>query len=189
MSDTNGMSALWKTQAVMPRMLPTDEIRRRHAALERRVGRRNLIEYLTAALMLVGVAGLVLLDLRLGRFGAGSIGLILLGIGGVLMMWQLHRRTGGRAAIDGIQPSIDAYRKTLTRERDALASVPRWYIGPMIPGMVTIYAGAFLDLPPGGRLFVIALAAATALAMAWVIRINRRGAQAIDAELESHEHF
>jgi hypothetical protein len=183
----NEMGALWKAQAVQPRALPADEIHRQHAALERRVGRRNMIEYLTAALVIVGVVGLVLLDVRLGAFGIGTVGLILLGIGGGVVAWQLHRRTGGAMPIDGARPSIEAYRDSLRRERDALASVARWYIGPMVPGMVTIYAGAFLKVPPGGRLFVIALAAVTAIAMAWVIRINRRGAQRIADELESHE--
>ncbi|MEA3539769.1 MAG: hypothetical protein U9R73_11650 [Pseudomonadota bacterium] len=190
MTDTNDMSemgALWKAQAVQPHVLPADEIHRRHAALERRVGRRNLIEYLTAALMIVGVVGLVLLDVRLGALGVGTVGLILLGIGGGVVAWQLHRRTGSAMPIDGARPSIDAYRDSLRRERDALASVARWYIGPMVPGMVTIYAGAFLKVPPGGRVLVIALAAVTGIAMAWVIRINRRGAQRIADELESHE--
>lgn len=185
MTDPNGLSALWTAQTVQPRALPAEEIHRRHAALERRVGRRNLIEYLSAGLMIVAVVGFVLLDVRLGAFGAGTIGLILLGIGGGVVAWQLHRRTGGRTAIDGAQPSIDAYRDSLMRERDALASVARWYIGPMVPGMAVIYAGAFLKVPPGGRLLVIALAAVTAIAMAWVIRINRRGADAIDAELQN----
>lgn len=193
MTDTNdvgemgNMGALWKAQAVRPRTLPADEIHRRHAALERRVRRRNLIEYLTAAMMFVAVAGLVLLDVRLGAFGAGSIGLVLLGIGGGMAVWQLHRRTGARPAIDGARPSIDAYRDSLRREHDALASVARWYIGPMVPGMVTIYVSAFLKVAPGDRPLVIALAAATALFMGWVVRLNRRGAQAISAELESHD--
>ena len=190
MTDTNDMSemgALWKAQAGQPHVLPADEIHRRHAALERRVGRRNLIEYLTAALMIVGVVGLVLLDVRLGALGVGTVGLILLGIGGGVVAWQLHRRTGSAMPIDGARPSIEAYRDSLRRERDALASVARWYIGPMVPGMVTIYAGAFLKVPPGGRVLVIALAAVTGIAMAWVIRINRRGAQRIADELEDHE--
>lgn len=188
-NDTSAMGALWKAQAVQPRLLSADEIHRRHAALERRLGRRNLIEYLTAAMMIVAVVGLVLLDIRLGAFGTGSIGLILLGIGGGVVAWQLHRRTGGRAAIDGARPSIEAYRDTLRRERDALASVARWYIGPMVPGMATIYVSAFLKVPPGGRLLVIALVAATAIAMIWIIRLNRRGAEAMAAELESHDRF
>ncbi|MBB4631223.1 hypothetical protein [Sphingosinicella soli] len=185
MTDRNGLSALWTAQTVQPRALPPEDIHRRHTALERRVRRRNLIEYMTAAMMIVAVAGLVLLDVRLGAFGAGTIGLILLGIGGGVVVRQLHRRTGGGSAIDGARPSIDAYRDSLRRERDALASVARWYIGPMLPGMVTIYASAFLNAPPGGRLLVIGLAAATAIAMAWVIRINRRGAEAIADELEN----
>ncbi len=187
MTDTNDMSLLWKAQTVAPRALPLDEIHRRHAALERRVGWRNMIEYMAAALMIVAVAGLVTLDVRLGAVGVGTIGLILLGMGGGVVAWQLHRRTGGRTAIDGARPSIEAYRDSLRRERDALASVARWYIGPMVPGMVTIYAGAFLKVPPSGRLLVIVLATVTAIAMAWVIRINRRGAQKIADELESHD--
>ncbi len=189
MTDTNDMGALWKAQAVPSRPLPMDEIHRRHAALERRVGRRNLIEYLTAGLMLVAIVGLVLLDLRLGRFGVSTIGVILLGLGGIIVVWQLHLRTGGRPAINGAEPSIEAYRASLRRERDALASVPWWYIGPMVPGMATIYIGAFLKVSPDERPFVIALAALTAAAMAWVIRLNRRGAQMIEAELQNHDWF
>ncbi|WBX85623.1 hypothetical protein [Sphingosinicella microcystinivorans] len=187
MTDTNNMGALWKAQAVRPRTLPADEIHRRHAALERRVRRRNRIEYLTAAMMFVAVAGLVLLDIRLGAFGAGTIGLILLGIGGGAAVWQLHRRTGARPAIDGARPSIDAYRDGLRRECEALASVARWYIAPFLPGMITIYTSALLKVAPGDRPLVIALAAATALLMGWVVRLNRRGAQTISAELESHD--
>ncbi len=177
---------LWKTQAVQPRTLPADEIHRRHTAFERRVRRRNLIEYMTAALMIVAIAGLVLLDVQIGAFGISTIGLILLAIGGGVVVWQLHRRTGARPPIDGDRPSIDAYRDSLRRERDALASVGYWYVGPSMPGMVTIYVGTFLKVAPGDRPIVIAVAAATVLAMIWVIRLNRRGAKALAAELDSH---
>ncbi|PZU47417.1 MAG: hypothetical protein DI568_10005 [Sphingomonas sp.] len=183
--------ALWKAQAVQPpglsRALSAEEVRQRATALRRRVRRRNLLEYATAALMIVACAMLIALQVRLGRFDAISIGLALLAAGGGVIAWQLHQRTGSPVVMDGARPSLDVYRDALRRERDALASVASWYVLPAVPGMAAIYIGAFLRVPPASWPLLIVLVLGTFALFAWVIRLNRRGARTLDDELRQQE--
>jgi hypothetical protein len=37
--------------------------------------------------------------------------------------------------------SLEFHRRELVRQRDLLRSVWRWYIGPIVPGLVVFYAG------------------------------------------------
>ena len=102
------------------------------------------------------------------------------------MIW-LYRRTGSPAVMDGARPSLDVYREALRRERDALASVASWYVLPAVPGMAAIYIGAFLRVPPASWPLLIVLVLGTFALFAWVIRLNRRGARALDDELRQQE--
>jgi hypothetical protein len=177
-------AALWRRQA-MPVRIPTpEEIRGRLSGLDRRTRLRNLIEYATAALAVLGAGGIAALEILLGGPDLGTLGIVLIGLGAIVIVFQLRARTRG-SAIDGTQPSIDAYRALLRRERDALASVWLWYVGPMLPGVALVYCDAALKVKGNGLIFVGAVALVTIIFFAWVIAINRRGAREMDAELQT----
>lgn len=97
---------------------------------------------------------------------------------------QLRQRTGRPVTIDGRDSTLTRYRAELMRQRDALRSIFGWYIAPFLPGFLLIYGSVFLD-PEVDRLWVAIPAAGTVAFLAWVLHVNRRAADCIDAELQA----
>jgi hypothetical protein len=68
------------------------------------------------------------------------------------VVWNLHRR--GRAVATPISAStsalIDFQRAELVRQRDALASVWRWYFLPFVPGMAVFAVFAWMGVIGNG---------------------------------------
>lgn len=182
--DTFDPATLWKRQPLPARIPTPEEIRGRLTGLDRRTRFRNVIEYATAALTVLGAVGIAALQARLRGPDFGTLGVLLIAVGAIVIVVQLRARTGG-PAIDGTQPSIDAYCTLLRRERDALASVWLWYIGPILPGVAIIYVDALLKVRGIGVMVAILAGLVTIAFFAWVIAINRRGARELDAELKA----
>jgi hypothetical protein len=78
------------------------------------------------------------------------IGFALLIAGICLLVWQLH--VGGSWSPLPGDPGLSSYveykRRELERQRDALKSVWRWYLGPLLPGFAVLLA-AFCRANPG----------------------------------------
>ena len=75
------------------------------------------------------------------------------------------------------------HRSELVRQRDLLRSVPRWYLGPFVPGLVLTLVGLWLA-NPGGSWRVGLGAAFVALVFAGVAWLNFRGARKLDEQIE-----
>ena len=178
---------IWKEQQMTPRLPTPRELAARHRRLENRIRRRNRLEYFAGAVVFTGallLAGWMLAgDASLHRTVVAG-GTLLLGAGALFVCVQLHRRTGRPAVIDGNDSTIARYRAELARQRDALRSVFSWYISPFLPGLVLIY-GAVLLAPGVERLRAVVPAVFTVAFLAWVLHINRRAAQGIEAELRA----
>ena len=72
----------------------------------------------------------------------------LLVIGGTLYVaFQLRRRGSSRTVLLGTD-SISFHRAELQRQRDALRSIWRWYLGPLVPGLTVFVVGSEVDEPP-----------------------------------------
>ncbi|MFN6934405.1 MAG: hypothetical protein ACK4NZ_04560, partial [Tsuneonella sp.] len=115
--------------------MPTiDELRARTESFRRTVWRRNLIEYVAGALVIVGF-GFTLVAIPLPLMKVASALII---AATVYVVWQLHRRAGNLPSKDysGAVPVLVHQRASLARQRDALAGVFWWYILPFLPGMV-----------------------------------------------------
>jgi len=182
--ETLDPTTLWKRQTLPARIPTPEEIRGRLTGLDRRTRLRNILEYATAALGVIAAGGIAALQILLGGPDLGTLGVALIAVGAIVIVFQLRARTGG-SAIDGTQPSIDAYRTLLRRERDALASAWLWYVGPMLPGVALVYCDAALKVKGNGVIFVGLTVLVTIAFFAWVIAINRRGARELDAELKA----
>ena len=110
----------------------------RTTRFERTIRRRNAVEYAAGALViaLFGVPGAMAL-LRGEIAFALSFLLVVAGTGVVL--WNLHRRGSNLARVPESN-CRDHLRRQYERQRDALAAVPAWYIGPLLPGTIALYA-------------------------------------------------
>lgn len=114
----------------------------RASKFERTIRRRNLIEYAAGAFVIVlftassvGAAfkgeWLIALSMALTVIGAGFV------------MWGLHRRASNldRRPED---PCVLHLRRQYERQFEALRDVPKWYLGPLIPGMALFYLAVVL---------------------------------------------
>jgi hypothetical protein len=127
---------LWASQPVTPVRIAPEVLERRARSFERRVGRRNAIEYVAggAGILLFGAMGVRAPD-TLFRIACAAI---VLGV--IMVLWGLHRRGAARSLDASAAPVRDHYRAELVRQRDALASVWRWYLAPLVPGLALFFA-------------------------------------------------
>ena len=147
---------LWASQPVTPVRLAPEMLERRARGFERRIGRRNAIEYVAggAGILLFGAMGARAPD-TLFRIACAAI---VLGV--IALMWGLHRRGAARRLDASAAPVRDHYRAELVRQRDALASVWRWYLAPVVPGLALFFAAIWRG---------VAVAAGTAAASAAIL--------------------
>ncbi len=150
---------LWQNQSTEAKPVDIEKIHKRAAYFQRMVRWRNVREYAVAAFVVFQFAQRMLATgsplLRVGD------SLVILGVG--FICWQLHRRGSAEACPPGASSAayFRFYRAQLLRQRTALRSVLVWYIGPLAPGLLTIFAARMLAHPdalkPAVGLAVISL--------------------------------
>ena len=132
----------WQASVEIARTPPLDEVRKGADKLYRRVRRRNSIEYAACAIVIV-LAGPMMLK---GPHILHKIGAAMLVVAVLYVAWQLHRRASAVPPdAAGTMPIYEFLRGQLARQRDALRGVLWWYLLPLVPGMVLIFAGNGLD--------------------------------------------
>jgi hypothetical protein len=181
------LQALWQAQEVKPVELSYEAIRKQSEKFSRTIRLRNLREWAACAL-LVPTFGWMAYQAR----GAPLTRIACLLIcAGVLYVAR-------RLARDGKPPSLPleasttahlaAYRADLEKHRDLLRSVARWYVGPMVPGLVLFNLGAAVEMPmPGpGRWLVAGLSLLFCAAVSGgVIWLNRVAARKLQGEIDA----
>lgn len=123
---------LWANQPVSPVPIDASDMAAQADRLASRIRRRDAIEYAASAIVVVAFGWIgYALDDALFRIACAVI------IFGTLVvarnLWT--RRVRPDLALLG-QASHIHYRAQLVRQRDSLASVWRWYLGPFVPGLL-----------------------------------------------------
>ena len=130
---------VWQNQPVENTPMPLEEIRRKARQFEKRISRRNLREYVGAAL------GIAAFTFYIFKFSSPMIraGSALIIAGMICIVIQIYKRAspGTLPADAPLTDSIAFHRVELVRQRDLLRSVVWWYIGPIIPGLVVFGLG------------------------------------------------
>jgi hypothetical protein len=120
-----------------------------------------------------------------------AAGAALVVLGTMLVAWQLHSRASAEVppAGDAGEPILAHQRAQLARQRDALARVGLWYLGPLAPGLL------LMMLAPVLRRGLAALSPEIGLALAinalvfggiwWLNRLAARGLQAAIDDLDA----
>jgi hypothetical protein len=133
--DEQDVKNMWRSApAADTAPLQEAELARRARHFQRRIARRNFLEYAAALLVCVGF-GFYLWKFPDPLMRLGSV----LTIAGILVVvWQLRQRASSRAlpGAESALPSRDFHRAELVRQRDALRSVWLWYVAPLVPGML-----------------------------------------------------
>jgi hypothetical protein len=184
--NSDGIRNVWQNQPVENKQMSLEEIRTKAGRFEKRIHNRNLREYAGAAL---GIAWYTFYIFKfhdpLVRTGAALV------IAGVLyMVVQLYRRAsaGALPADLAVTASIEFHRRELVRQRDLLRSVWRWYVAPMVPGLVVFAAGSIPRHSPFWVYLAVALFFLAGLG--GIVWLNYRGAQRLGrqiAELDNLE--
>jgi hypothetical protein len=166
-------------------------IQTRAAKFERTIRRRNVLEYAAGAL-----AGALLALFSLGAALTGEFliaaasALCAIGLG--IILWQLD----ARASVLPARPEaacLDHLRRQYERQYQALVTVPKWYLAPLLPGILAFYGAVTLRVaqaagwsaaldgmwwPLGASFGVFG---AIALANWWAARALKRQIERIDA--------
>ena len=145
-SQDRRVKELWQGQPTEGVRMSIDQIRVSSGTFQRRIQWRNVREYVTAILLVAFFsyefwrAGDVLVRIGFGLLIAGIFYLI----------WHLLSRGSWRPLPEdaGLSSCIEFQRRQLVQQRDLLSSVWRWYLGPLIPGMVLLLV-AFAHANPG----------------------------------------
>lgn len=176
------LQVVWQEQQVQPYQLSLAEVHRRAHGLEMAIKWRNIREY-TALIIVAIVYGYYLWKFQTPLVRAGS----LLSIGGALfVMYQMRKRGSTRTVPSELALSncLDFYRRELERQRDSLRTVWSWYLLPLVPGLGLFLTGLAIEQLQGHWLPVAGFGAACAMVFAWVVKINRSAACALNREIE-----
>lgn len=185
MPDRDPFQALWTQQKKETFTMSLADIRSHSRRLQSRVRTRNFTEYAAAGLVIVlfGWVGFLIPD------AVVKTGAFLIALGAVYVALALHRKARAtNLQPDGGQPLIAFHRAELIRQREALATVPRWYLAPFVPGILIFMGGVSFapdtGLPLLARLsqFGISLAIVSAV-FAGVAWLNVRAVKQLDAEI------
>lgn len=175
----------WAEQTTEEPRLDPARLRAASITFERQVRRRNALEYGAAAVVVVAFAGVAVVASDPLRRAAAA----LIVLGAISVVVTLARR-GTAAPLPGSlgAPTLAWRSAELTRQRDLLAGVWRWYLGPLVPGMALLVASSALRATDPARL---ALALTTGVVGAAVFvaigAMNRAAAAQLDRELADLE--
>lgn len=176
--------ALWTTrQAATPAPAPETLIVRARG-LRRRVMLRDLREHIAGVFVALAFGAIAISNPDWGVRLACVV--LIVGVMAVSANLWRNRITDNPAALG--QDSLGYYRAQLVAQREMLASVGRWYLGPILPGMVLfVLAMARASAAQLGLAAALTTAAVATGVIGGVfyaiLWLNRRAAHALGVEL------
>lgn len=142
----NDMRKVWQNQKVEYAPMSLDEIHKKAQRFQRTILWRNLREYLAAAFVVACFSSF------LWRFDGILIrtGSALVIAGALYIVYQLHKRGSAKTVPADLasMTCLNFHRDELERQRDLLRSVWRWYLLPIVPGLVLFLIGHAVKVPP-----------------------------------------
>ena len=182
MNKSEPIAKLWQDQPLSEREPSMQHVTTSAHQFQRKIQRRNLIEYAAAAI------GVVWIGFSAATSGAPlvvKIGEVLMTLGALFVVAVLHRfGSAGSPPFDATtREMMTWYRSELERQRDLLLRVPLLYLGPFVPGLSLVFLGGWLANPAAA--FEVGLAAAfVALVFASIAFINYRAANQLNTKIE-----
>ena len=162
------------------------EIHQKARKLERGVRWRNIREYVASVVVVLGFSP-VLFHRDSWMMQAGAALII---AATVFVAWRIHRQASARAVPEAGEALREFHREELIRQRDALRSVGRWYLGPFVPGMVLLMMGRWFQSHVGGRslamdhLGILLTSGVCALVFGGIWWLNLRGVRHLQEEID-----
>ncbi|GAB5347590.1 hypothetical protein [Alteriqipengyuania sp. 357] len=134
---TDDLRHIWQAESAAQTFTDPEELVRRSTGFERTIRRRNLIEYVAGALLLCLEVPAFVMFVAIGEpMMAGAM--VLMALGTLLVLWNQYKR----ASMQRRRPEEDCRSHLVSqyrRQAEALRTVPLWYIGPLLPGVLGVY--------------------------------------------------
>jgi hypothetical protein len=177
---------LWQSQATEYDPMTLAAIHEKARTFQARIRRRNAIEYIASAVVILGFVP-ALLHRGSWMMQAGSA----LTIAATLfIVWQLHQRASARTVPEAGQSLVGFYRAELIRQRDAVRSVGVWYLAPFVPGVALLLLGRWFQSHAAGRPIgadhAIILLSAVVVALVFLViwLLNQRAADRLQRRID-----
>jgi hypothetical protein len=175
------LQALWQSQPPTERAMSIEEVQEKARRLERRIARRNRLEYIAAVVVMFGYGWILWrVPFATARIGAG---LIIAATIFTCYRLHVHGSTASLRTDLGVKTSLEFYRVQLERQRDLLHSVWRWCLLPFIPGFLVLLIGQALA-QPARVAFVVAYGVLALCLGVGLHALNRRAAARIQRALD-----
>lgn len=186
MTDHDPLRELWATDQGEKFTMSIAELTARSDRFRSRIQRRNLIEYLAAALV-VGTFGWLAYIIPVWSV---RIGAALIMLAAIYISWQLHRVASLSAGELPADDLASVHRRELVRQRDALRSVWRWYLAPFVPGILVFVLGTTIEAGAHAPLWAVIATSAVSLGFvslifAGVWALNAYAARKLDEEIKT----
>lgn len=183
---TDSVTNLWAQQHNDAVPLDAEALARADTRFRRRIRRRDSVEYV-AGLLASGV--FVNTAIQTPDWGV-RIGCAAIILGALVVMRNLWKLRPKPTETAFGSPSLAFYRANLVTQRDALATVWRWYLAPVVPGMVlfllAVLRASAQHMPFWAALLVITGVALPVVGVFWGIhRLNRVGARRLQAMIDA----
>ena len=184
-SEDRQMRELWQSQKTEGVRMSVEQIRLSAGKFQRRIEWRNARESIGA----FAAAAFFAFEFALTNDLLMRIGFGLLIAAAFYMVWQLYTRGSWRRLPEdaGLSSCIEFQRRELKRQRDFLRGVWRWYLGPIIPGLVVTIAAVARSNPHRLKhseallgLYVVFIAAGFWF-VAW---LNKRAARRLQCRID-----
>jgi hypothetical protein len=176
------LKTVWQSQNPEATQMSIDEIRTRVRNFERKIRRRNLREYVAAAVIAAGFAFFAWHSpLPIVRVGHA-----LVAVGALYLGYQLYRRASSKTVPRelGAMGCLDFHLKQLERERYFLDNSWKWGIG-LISGLIVVMAGAITAGFLGKALPFLLLTCLWIATWLWMmLKRNKRKARALQQEID-----
>ena len=173
---------IWQNQRLEATQMSIDEIRSKARSFERKIRRRNLREYVAAAVIAAGF-GFFAWHFPLPVM---RVGFIAVAVGALCFAYELHRRGSSQAEPKDLATtgSLDFYIRQLERQRNLLDQSWKWMIW-LIPGMIVLMAGAIVVTPIRKTAPFLVLAILWTATWLWImLRRNKRKASSLQREID-----
>jgi len=186
MSTTSeGLSQIWRRQALDAPRISLDFLRYRTEDLRRRTQRRNAFEYLStfAGVAFVTWRGWELASTRPLLQIAIALWIVTACL--TMYLWHQLARADAPSANAGVLDALAFYRQQLVRQRDARDKFWRraWIVA--VPSLVTLFASLLLEFSPVPSIPIVLLLLALASGFWASGRYYRKDAQRIQFEIEA----
>lgn len=185
--------SLWQSMPVERVAISVDEMRRLAVKFEARIRRRNYIEYAASVFVVVIFGWYATFPEPATPLWPIANLMIIAGI--LAVVWNLHRKAqAAKPPADASATTlIDFQRAEFVRQRDALKTVWRWYVLPVVPGVVVWFIAVGVGAPVKDPVRLAIALGVTALFVMMVfggiILMNLLGAAHLQRQIDTLDRY